>query len=128
MKLKQNLNLLKVSNNLLTTGVKLMIYCAHFYSHLKYGISIWGHMASNAQLTNLQKIQNDCVKIVSTTNNINHENHKKLGILQVKKITQLETSKMIYKSLKGELPKVITEAIKTDSIHQSLNKKHTYST
>ena len=34
----------------------------------------------------------------------------------------------MYKSLKGDLPAILSEAIRTDSNHQSLNKMHTYST
>ena len=128
LKLKRNLNLLKVSKKLLTSNVKLTIYYAHFYSNLKYGISIWGHMASNAQLNKLQKIQDDCIRLVLSTKNINDSLYKKLGVLQINKVIQLESSKMMYKSLRGELPQVLTEALRTDSNHQSLNKKHNYST
>ena len=39
--IKRNLNLLKVSKQLLNIDVKRIIYHAHIYSHLKYGISVW---------------------------------------------------------------------------------------
>ena len=119
-----NLNLLKVSKNLLLPQVKKSIYYAHFYSHLKYRIYIWGHMASKAQLSKLQKIQNECTKLITSTNNIASYTYKKLGILQVKQIICLETSKLMYKSL-NELPKMLMEPITTDQNRQSLNKCHT---
>ena len=126
LKLKRNLNLLKVPKNLLLPHVKKSIYYAHFYSHLKYGIYIWGHMTSKAQLSKLQKIQHECTKLITSTNNIGSCTYKKL--LQVKQIICLETSKLMFKSLNGELPKMLTEAITTDQNCQSLNKCHTYPT
>ena len=106
-----------------------MIYYAHFYSHLKYGISVWGHMITNTQLAKLQKIQDDCLRLINNCNLTNPTTYKNLCILQVNKINfNLESSKMIYKSLKGDLPSILSEAINTDSNHQSLNKKHNYST
>ena len=128
LKLKRNMNLLKISKNLLTPHVKRTVYYAHFHSHLKYGIAVWGHMASKAQLTKLQKIQNECLWLITSTTHTNHGFYKTLGILKIDAITHLETSKLMYRSLKGELPKMLTDAIRTDSNHQSLNKSHTYST
>ena len=83
-------------------------------------------MASKAQILKLQKIQNECTKLITSTNNIDSCMYKKLGILQVKQIICMETSKLMYKSLNGELPKMLTEAFTTDQNCQSLNKCHTY--
>ena len=48
VKLKQNMHLLKLSNKFLTKNTKKLIYYAHIYSHLTYGILIWGkHDKSN---------------------------------------------------------------------------------
>ena len=40
IKIKQNTNLLKVSNKFLTTACKKIIYFAHIQSHICYGLSI----------------------------------------------------------------------------------------
>ena len=44
MKLKQNTNLLKVGNRFLSKSSKKLVYYAHIYSHLTYGLPIWGNM------------------------------------------------------------------------------------
>ena len=85
-------------------------------------------MTSKAQLSKLQKIQHECTKLITSTNNIGSCTDKKLGILQVKQIICLEASKLMFKSLNGELLKMLTEAITTDQNHQSLNICHTYPT
>ena len=41
MKIKQNTNLLKVSNKFLSKSSKKLVYYAHIYSHLTYGLPIW---------------------------------------------------------------------------------------
>ena len=44
VKLKQNMHLLKLSNKFLNKDTKKLIYYAHIFSHLTYGILIWGNM------------------------------------------------------------------------------------
>ena len=122
------MNLLRVSKCFLTVNVKHIVYYAHIYSHLKYGIAIWGHMASKQQLTKLKKIQNEGLRLLTNTKHTDHSKYNALGILPLEKVILLESSKIMYKSLKGDLPLTLTKAIKTDPNHQSLNKTHTYST
>ena len=67
LKLKQNQNLLKTTKNLLSNNVKKTIYYAHIYSHLKYGVAIWGPMLNKGQLTKLKKIQNESMHLITNT-------------------------------------------------------------
>ena len=85
-------------------------------------------MASKAQLSKLQKIQHECIRVITSTNNTDSSMYKQLGMLQVKQIICLENSKLMFKSLRGDLPKMLTEAITTNQNCQSLNKSHTYLT
>ena len=104
LKLKKNMNLLRVSKRFLTVDVKRIVYYAHIYSHLKYGIAIWGHMALKQQLTKLKKIQNEGLRLLTNTKHTDHSKYNALGILPLEKVILLESSKIMYKSLKGDLP------------------------
>ena len=47
VKLKRNLNMLKEGTNILNKHSMKLIYYAQIYSHLCYGISLWGNHVSN---------------------------------------------------------------------------------
>ena len=55
VKLKQNIHLLKLSNKFLTKETKKLIYYAHIYSQLTYGILIWGNMINQCTMNKIQK-------------------------------------------------------------------------
>ena len=61
IKLKQNTNLLKVSNKFLTKTCKKIIYFAHIQSHICYGLSIWGNLIDNMTKTKIQKCMDKCL-------------------------------------------------------------------
>ena len=65
-KLQANKQLLQVSRNLLDTPTMLKIYYAHIYiySHLKYGLVVWGSMLMKSAKNELEKIQSACVRTV----------------------------------------------------------------
>ena len=46
LKLNKNLNLLKLSNIMMTQENKLLVYQSHLESHIQYGILLWGNSAS----------------------------------------------------------------------------------
>ena len=60
IKIKQNTNLLKVSNKFLTKACKKIIYFAHVQSHICYGLSIWGNLIDNITKTKIQKCMDTC--------------------------------------------------------------------
>ena len=61
LKLKRNENLLKQSKNFLPEYSLKMLYYAQIYSHLTYGLSIWGPMISETLKQRLQRIQASCL-------------------------------------------------------------------
>ena len=69
VKLKRNLNLLKVGKNLMTTHTKKNVYYAPIYSHISYGIILWGNMIRVCDINTLQKIQNKCFKLCTGLEN-----------------------------------------------------------
>lgn len=55
-KLLLNKRLLSNARNLLPSKVLQHIYYAHVYSHLTYGLSVWGSMISNKNKNNIHKL------------------------------------------------------------------------
>ena len=53
VKLKQNMQLLKLSNKFLNKDTKKLIYYAHIYSHITYGILIWGNMINQSTINKI---------------------------------------------------------------------------
>ena len=64
-KLLVNKCLLQNAQNLLPMSSLLGVYYAHVYSHIMYGLSVWGTMISKTQQKRLYKVQNACVRIIA---------------------------------------------------------------
>ena len=122
-KLKRNMNLLKHSKNMMTTDCKRLVYFAHIQSHIKYGLVLWGNTLSNEQLLKLANIQRKCVLYLDPKCD-----YKKLKILKISSIIELENCKFGYKLIHGMLPTKIEESCINDSNKQSLCKTPGYNT
>ena len=55
-KIQANKHLLSLGRNLLDSLTLRNIYYAHIHLHISYGLTVWGSMASKAQLSNLKKV------------------------------------------------------------------------
>ena len=64
-KIKQNTNMLKVSNKFLNAHAKKMIYHSHILSHIKNGLLLWGNMVDNTSLNKIQKCLDKCYKLIT---------------------------------------------------------------
>ncbi len=73
-KLLLNMNLLKLSRNFLNTNCKRNVYFAHIYSHIRYGLPIWGSMINESQRNKLYKFQKDAVRIILRAKYNSHSN------------------------------------------------------
>ena len=128
LKLKHNSNMLKKGKNLLSTQAKCCLYFGHIYSHLSYCVSTWGPMLQQSQIKQLQQFQNKCINMIDATATRLSDKFRKLKILPVKEIIQLELAKIGYCMLKDDLPIKILSCITTDSCSKILKKKHMYNT
>ena len=123
VKLKQNMNLLKIGKKFLNVRTKRLIYFAHIHSHITYCISVWGSLFTSMQLYKLECIQDLCVKLIDS-----RKSKKDLGILNINNLLELEQLKFCYKYLQDALPPNVSHCIGTDPYGNSLVKKHQYNT
>ena len=127
VKLKQSMHLLRQSNKFLTKATKKLVYYAHVYSHLIYGILIWGNMINQCTISKIQKILNKCFNLI-TGLAPTLENFKKEKMLRLTDLIKLENSKLGYQLDKKLLPVNLQELLWTDSKNRSLQKTHKYNT
>ena len=127
LKLNRNLNLLKLSRNMMTQDSKLLVYCSHLENHIQYGLLLWGNGTNNSQINRLQKIQNKALQYVTNKNNA-HENKKELQVLDIKSMIELANLKFDYKVLHNLLPSVTIKLCMSDSSDNTLLKQHNYNT
>ena len=64
-KIMANKFLLSANTNLLDTTSLCSIYQAHIFSHLSYGLLVWGTMASKKAIKDLTSIEDSCVCLLS---------------------------------------------------------------
>ena len=126
-KLKQKLKLLNIGKNLLNQHTKKILCYAQFYSHLKYGILLWGNSTKKERLVCLHNLQDKALSIVFG-HDPNHKELKTLRILKIPGIIKSENCKLTWQCLNGSLPKKIQETLLTDINERSLLKNHHYST
>ena len=65
MKLKQNTNLLKIGNKFLNKASKKLVYYAHIYSHITYGILVRGNMIDTSTKNKIQKCMDICFNLIT---------------------------------------------------------------
>ena len=127
LKLAKGQYLLQCCKNIFSMQTKLNIYYTHVYSHLVYGITVWGNMLSKEKIKKLQKHQNKCIKAISCREHVPDTYHE-LKLLTVEQIIKLSNLKMGYKVQHSQLPAPILMACKTYSQNNSLEKNHRYPT
>ena len=125
-KLTANKHLIRVNKTLLTIDALRKIYFAHIHSHLSYCLITWGPMADKHSLNKLAKIQNECVKMIGTKLGLTtiDSMYKKLGIIPLTKMIQIELAKYGY----GVTRKIVPSSIQALANRKGGLKNHCYCT
>eukprot|EP00918_Siedleckia_nematoides_P040074 GHVU01087012.1.p1 GENE.GHVU01087012.1~~GHVU01087012.1.p1 ORF type:complete len:229 (+),score=6.42 GHVU01087012.1:54-689(+) len=118
-KLNQCEYLLKRVHFLLPEESLRTIYYAHAFSHLSYGIHVWGPMLNNSQLKLLDNSHSRCVRqIKKSALNINKDSiHKSTKILDLDNLILLELSKLAFKFTQETLPVNIKNLFPKTTLH-----------
>ena len=104
LKIKCNMNLLQQSKKFLPVYCKRILYHAQIQSHIAYALLVWGSMCSKQKINKIQKLQNQCLRLISNKKHIDTHTFKNHRILTLEKLTKLELCKTGYKLLKNDLP------------------------
>ena len=126
LRLKRNINLLRTGKKFLSPHALKTIYFTQIHSNLTYGIGIWGSLISKDLLSRLQKVQNTCIRIMSSGSHTSNTTLE--GILMVNQQIELDLCKLWHKKTLGLLPTNLRIAMETDHKNKSLNKRHNYQT
>ena len=105
-----------------------MLYYAKIYSHLSYGLILWGNMVSNTKLTTIQKLQNQAIRLVDSSQHNIECSYKNLGIRKLYEAIKMENCKMMHKLEHHKLPGKLPLLFMSDNKGKSLQKTHKYNT
>ena len=119
--------MLQRSRELLSYKAKKLLYYGQLHSHLCYGLGVWGPMLSAGQITELCTLQRKCVRLIDSSVSTS-EAFKKLQILTVPDLINLEQGKLGYKLCKGLLPMALTCLMMHDYNNCTIVKSHSYQT
>jgi endonuclease V-like protein UPF0215 family len=120
-KLTQAKFLLNTVKNFLPDFIKKMLYYAHVYSHINYGITLWGPMITKKQK---QKIITQQNKIISTFNcskrlKTNNKSYKHLQLLKFENIIDLELGKLMYSIKTNSIPEPVLKLFQSKETTQA---------
>ena len=110
-KLLANKHLLRIARNILDYNCLRLIYYAHIYSHLSYGILAWSSMAKKSDINSLFVIQKQCIRLVHKCN-ITADCiplFKQSKMLPLHNIINVELAKPSYSINRKLLPKPILD-------------------
>ena len=120
MKIRKNAHLLYRSKRYLSVHAKKILYYVQIYSHISYGISVWGPMTNTASLRKIGQTQKKCLQSVSAQRNSQ--------FLTIDDIIRLEILKFGWKLVNHTLPSSLHACALSSSQGLTLEKTHRYST
>ena len=126
-KLKCGMGMLRHSKNLLLIKAKRLLYFGQIHSNLSYSICIWGSMLQTSLAQRLSKIQNNAVKLIDPTSNL-EDLYQRHRILKFDDMVKVKQRKLGYKLCHGLLPKAMATKMTKDHQNEFLAKGHKYFT
>jgi len=120
-KLASSLYLFRNAKNVLPTHIMKTLYYSLFYSHLQYGALLWGSSCYKEDLNRICKLQKKAIRLVNNSSFNAHTEpiFKKLSILNVNHVIELEQAKYMYKFKNNLLPAKLNQfLIRGSEIHQ----------
>ena len=86
LKIQKNSHLLFRTKKHLNLHAKKVLYYAQIYSHLTYGLSIWGPMAMKTDINKLESLQLKCLQCITSKYRTSFHSFKNLIKLELGKI------------------------------------------
>ena len=110
-KLSRAIYIMNCAKHLLPTTCLTLLYYSLFYSHLTYGMLLWGNSMVESNQNKIIKLQKKAVRIVGKARyNANTDPiFANLKLLKVKDIIQLENVKYMYQITHRSLPKPLLD-------------------
>ena len=117
-----------IGKNYLNCHTKKILYYAQIYSHISYGLILWGNIINNTQIGTLQKLQDKVIRLLEPTNKQLRQIYTTLKILKVKDILLMDNCKMIHRLEHNKLPKKLASLFNMSTSGKTLQKQHKYGT
>ena len=127
-KLASSLYLFRNAKNVLPTHIMKTLYYSLFYSHLQYGALLWGSSCYKEDLNRICKLQKKAIRLVNNSSFNAHTEpiFKKLSILNVNHVIELEQAKYMYNFKNNLLPSKLTQFLKRGSEIHKYNTRYNY--
>ena len=107
--LSKGLFVLRTIKNCLPTWTKKMLYYSYFYSHLTYGLSLWGPMCAMSFSNRIFLAQKKAIRLIDNVpyNAESAPLFKKYKLLRFSDIVSLDLSKLAFSYSRNLLPSPI---------------------
>ena len=102
----KSLYILRSVKKCLPKWVLKMLYYAYYYSHITYGLTLWGPMCTKAQSNRITLSQKKAIRSVDNAQYNAHTGplFKKFNILTFADCVSLELAKLVYQASKSMFP------------------------
>ena len=118
-KLSKNLYMLRNIMHAVPKWALKTLYFSYIHSHLTYGISIWGPLISKSALKRIRTLQKKALRTIDHAkyNACTVNLCKKLNILLIDDIINLELTKISYRYVNDSLPKPVKTLFQANAYH-----------